>query len=459
MIDISDRSAIDISGKSIAVLGIGRSGTAAAKLGKELGAEMFISDINDSDKIQHSLSELKEYGIEGEAGNHSDRIQESDLIVVSPGIPKTSEVIREAEQSGVPIVGEIEFASWFTDVAIAAVTGSNGKTTTVHLLHEMCSTDSMTSTLAGNIGFPFAEAVINDLNTPTENRVYVLEISSFQMEFTNHFHPHVSIFLNISPDHLDRHADMDEYISMKMKLASNQGSGDFIVYNMDDAILSDIFSTATAAAIPFTLGPDGKIFGVNETKIFDEEHATLIDLDQIALPGRHNLANQLAAASAAHLLGVDHSHISRVMETFAGVEHRLEKVMDINGVTFINDSKATNVDAVNVALESLSTPTILILGGIDKGGDFTPLPHTHNHIKEVIAFGQARNQIQTAIGDAVRFTSVDNLMDAVSVSSEHAENGWTVLLSPGCSSFDQFNNFEERGRTFKKAVAALVDSE
>ena len=148
------------------------------------------------------------------------------------------------------------------------------------------------------------------------------------MEFTNHFHPHVSIFLNISPDHLDRHADMDEYISMKMKLASNQGSGDFIVYNMDDAILSDIFSTATAAAIPFTLGPDGKIFGVNETKIFDEEHATLIDLDQIALPGRHNLANQLAAASAAHLLGVDHNHISRVMETFAGVEHRLEKVMD-----------------------------------------------------------------------------------------------------------------------------------
>lgn len=457
--DISDKSAINISGKSIAVLGIGRSGIAAAKLGKALGADMFISDINDSDEIQQSILGLKKSGIDCEAGTHSERIYESDLIVVSPGIPKTADVIRKAEESRIPIAGEIEFASWFTDVPIAAVTGSNGKTTTVHLLHEMCSTDSLTSTLAGNIGFPFAEAVKNDLNAPKENRIYVLEISSFQMEFTNHFHPHVSVFLNISPDHLDRHADMDEYVNMKLKLAENQTADDFIIYNMDDAVLSEAFASTTASAYPFGLGPNGKLFGLNETKIFDEEHATLIDLEQIALPGRHNLANQLAAASAAHLLGVDHSHISRVMETFAGVEHRLEKVMDINGVTYINDSKATNVDAVNVALESLSTPTILILGGIDKGGDFTPLPHTHNHIQEVVAFGQARNQIQTAIGDAVRFTSVENLMDAVSVSNKHAENGWTVLLSPGCSSFDQFQNFEERGRAFKDAVARLADSE
>jgi UDP-N-acetylmuramoylalanine--D-glutamate ligase len=242
-------------------------------------------------------------------------------------------------------------------------------------------------------------------------------------------------------------------------MAEHQTADDFIVYNLDDAILSSAFNAAAASAYPFSLGPNGKIFGLNETKIFDEEHATLIDLERIALPGRHNLANQLAAASAAHLLGVDHSRISRVMETFAGVEHRLETVMDIKGVTYINDSKATNVDAVNVALESLSTPTILILGGINKGGDFTILlPHTHNHLKEVIAFGQARNQIQTAVGDAVRFTSVENLMDAVSLGHAHAESGYSVLLSPGCSSFDQFQNFEERGDMFKQAVAQLEKS-
>jgi UDP-N-acetylmuramoylalanine--D-glutamate ligase len=300
---------------------------------------------------------------------------------------------------------------------------------------------------------------LQDINAPKDNRIYVLEISSFQMEFTHHFRPHVSVFLNISPDHLDRHADMDEYVNAKLKMAEHQTADDFIVYNLDDAILSSAFNAAAASAYPFSLGPNGKIFGLNETKIFDEEHATLIDLERIALPGRHNLANQLAAASAAHLLGVDHSRISRVMETFAGVEHRLETVMDIKGVTYINDSKATNVDAVNVALESLSTPTILILGGINKGGDFTILlPHTHNHLKEVIAFGQARNQIQTAVGDAVRFTSVENLIDAVSLGHAHAESGYSVLLSPGCSSFDQFQNFEERGDMFKQAVAQLEKS-
>ncbi len=457
--DISNRSDINLMGKTVAILGIGKSGIAAAKLGKEMGADIFISDLNESSEINASLNALAELGIAGETGIHSDRIQKSDLVVVSPGIPKHAEVLTKAKSNGIPISGEIEFASWFTNAPIAAVTGSNGKTTTVHLLNEMCSTDTFNSHLAGNIGFPFSEAVLQDIKKPDGNRIYILEISSFQMEFTHHFCPHISVFLNISPDHLDRHADMDEYVSEKLKLAERQTEKDFIVYNLDDAILSSAFNGSTATACPFSLGPDGKIFGLNESKIFDEEHATLIDLDRIALPGRHNLANQLAAASAAHLLGVDHSHISRVMESFAGVEHRLEAVMDIQGVTYINDSKATNVDAVNVALESLSTPTILILGGIDKGGDFTLLlPHTHNHLKEVIAYGQARNQIQTAIGDAVRFTSVENLMDAVTVSHAHAENGYSVLLSPGCSSFDQFQNFEERGSVFKQAVAQLAKS-
>ena len=451
--DISNRAAIDLMEKNVTVLGIGKSGIAAAKLGQKLGGCIFISDQNNSNKISLSLNTLSEMGISGEAGIHSDRVQESDLIVVSPGISRWAEVIAKADSNNIPVVGEIEFASWFTNAPIVAITGSNGKTTTVHLLHEMCSTDSLHSSLAGNVGFPFSEAVLNDINSPDQKRIYVLEISSFQMEFTIHFYPHISVFLNITPDHLDRHKDMEEYVNAKLKLADRQTSSDFIIYNLDDTLLSSAFDSATATIFPFSLKSNETLFGLNETKIFDEEHATLIDLERIALPGRHNLANQLAAASAAHLLGVDHNHISQVMETFAGVEHRLETVMDSKGVTYINDSKATNVDAVNVALESLSTPTILILGGIDKGGDFTTLlPHTHNYLKEVIAFGQARNQIENVIGDSVIFTSVENLQEAVNLSREHAEAGYSVLFSPGCSSFDQFQSYEERGRAFKNAV-------
>lgn len=454
--DIQNRKDIRIKNKQVIIIGLGRSGVSAAKLAHSLEANVFISDQSDFDDIPKSLQELNQIGINGEAGGHSDQIYDADLWIVSPGVPRNAPIIEKAQQLNIPLAGEIEFSSWFTDAPVVAVTGSNGKTTTVHVLTEMCQTNELHGIMGGNVGIPFSKVVLDELESSDEKRVYILEISSFQMEFIHHFHPFISIFLNISPDHLDRHADMDEYVSAKLNLVTNSTDRDFIIYNADDATLANRFHSSPAQTVPFSLQQKQDIiFGLNETKIFDEEHATLINLEHIALPGRHNLANQLAAATAAHLLNVDHSRIAQVMESFAGVEHRLETAAVLDGVTYINDSKATNVDSVKVALESMTAPTLLILGGKDKGGDFTQLlPHTHN-LKEVIAYGQARDQIQAALGDAVRFTSVVALKDAVALGKEHAHSGDTVLLSPGCASFDQFGNFEERGRAFKSYVQEM----
>ena len=455
--NIHDRATIEIRGKKIVILGLALSGAAAAKLAVRQGADVFVSDNQDTLALQDTLTDLKALSIPGELGQHSDQIYDADLWIISPGIAQDSELVQKAQSNDIPIVSEIEFSSWFTTAPILAITGSNGKTTTAHLLAEMIQTDDLHGTLAGNVGIPFAEMVLEDLVNPDPKRVWVLEISSFQMEFIEHFKPYIAIFLNITPDHLNRYPSMKEYIAAKMNMWSRQTAEDFIVYNADDTILVEEIAESTSRKIAFGLGhhPEA-IFQPNRTKIYTEEHATLIEMNQLALPGKHNLANALAAATAAHLMGVPNKSIAATMSQFSGVPHRLEPIAEINGVTYINDSKATNLDAVQVALESFTQPIILLLGGLDKGGDFRSLlPHTHNNLKEVIAFGQAKELILTALRDAVRSTSAMDLKEALELAQNCSQPGDVVLLSPGCASFDQFDNFEERGDHFRSLVTVM----
>lgn len=456
--DINRKDTIDLHGKKVTVIGLARSGVAAAKLAKEIGANVFVSDKSNTNEVQLAIKELQNIGIFGEINGHTDNIYNADLWVISPGVPKDSDIIKNAQGKNIPIVSEVEFASWFTLAPILAVTGSNGKTTTVHMLYEMCKTEDVHPVLSGNVGHPFAAAVLNDLAEQNHKRVHILEISSFQMEFIKHFKPYISIFLNLSPDHLNRYKDMDDYVATKMNMWSNQTQDDFLVFNADDKLLSKRIGNSQAKIIPFSLqGDTNGLFKLNATKIYDQEHATLINLDDIALPGKHNLSNYLGAATTATLLGIASSRIKKVMSTFCGVPHRLEHIGEINGVVYINDSKATNVNAVTVALDSFERPILLILGGQDKGGDFLSLtPHTHN-VKEVLTIGESEDAISTVLGDAVRLRSCGSLKSAVEVAHTHAQPGDIVLLSPGCASFDQFDNFEQRGDVFRELVYELKE--
>ena len=444
--------------KHVTVIGLARSGVAVAKLAQEVGAHVFFSDASDSTIVKKALNELQKYGIDGEINGHTDKIYDADLWVISPGVPKNAEIIQNAQSKDIPIISEIEFASWFTLAPILAITGSNGKTTTAHMLYEMCKTEDIHPVLSGNVGNAFANVVRNDLTIPDEKRVHILEISSFQMEFIQHFKPYISLFLNLTPDHLNRYDDMDDYVAAKMNMWSNQTQDDFLVFNGDDELLTKRIASARAKKIPFSLqGDNNCLFKLNATKIYDQEHATLINLDDIALPGKHNLSNYLGAATSASLLGIASSRIADVMSSFCGVPHRLEHVGDINGVTYINDSKATNVDAVKVALDSFDNPTLLIMGGRDKGGDFLSLyPHTHN-VKEVLTIGESETAITAVLGDAVRLRSCGSLKSAVEVAHSNAQSGDVVLLSPGCASFDQFDSFEHRGDVFRELVHGLKE--
>jgi len=454
--DISNRNTIDLKDKRLTIIGLARSGIAAANLANSFGAKIFVSDSSNSDDVKQILSELETKGMNGETGGHTDKIYNADLWVISPGVPKDADIIHKGKEKHIPIVGEIEFASWFTMAPILAVTGSNGKTTTVNMLYEMCKTDDLDPSLSGNVGHPFSEIVLNDLDKVVPDRVHVLEVSSFQMEFIQHFKPFISIFLNLTPDHLNRYDNMDDYVSAKMNMWSNQDENDHLIFNADDELLAERISPSRARKTPFSLKSDSDIlFKLNATKIYDKEHATLINLDDIALPGKHNLSNYLGAATAATLLGIASSRIKEVMSTFCGVPHRLENVGEVNGVTYINDSKATNIDSVKVALDSFSTPVWLILGGQNKGGDFLSLyPHTHT-VKEVLTIGESEEAIATVLGDAVRLRSCGSLKSAVEVAHSHAQPGDIVLLSPGCASFDQFEDFEHRGDVFKELVSGL----
>ena len=455
MLNISNKNLLN---KKITIIGLKKSGYAATILGHELGANIFVSEIDNDLEIITNKNNLIKKGIDVETGNHSKLVYDADFWVISPGVPNDIEIIKQAKALNIPIIGEIEFASRFTSTPIIAVTGSNGKSTTVNILYSMLKSDKLQPILAGNIGIPFSEKVFEELKNPDLGNIYILEISSFQLEFIEQFRAMICVYLNISPDHLDRHENMDKYLKIKLKMIKNHKKDDTVVYNNDDPILDIAFNEYLLEKIPFSISNQTPFFGVNETKIYNENNEPYVFIDDIILKGKHNLSNLLASATVAKLMNVDDKIIINTMKNFSGIDHRLQIIKEINEVTYVNDSKATNIHSVIVAINSFETPIILLLGGKNKNSDFRLLlPHTKRHVKHIVSYGEAGGEIAAAIGDAVRLNCVSSLSEAVASAHNLASPGDIVLMSPGCASFDQFNNFEERGEKFISLVNNLIE--
>jgi len=451
----------NLQDKHIAIAGAARSGVAAAILLKRKGAIPFLSDAGD---VRAEFAEkLHAESIEFEQNQHSDRAMDADFLVMSPGVPTESPIAQHYLKSEKPVYSEIELASWFNRSPLVAVTGSNGKTTVVNWLHHTWKVAKKECIVAGNIGYAFSELV--DQTAP--NKDALLEVSSFQLDHIDTFRPDVAVILNITPDHLDRYNhNFEKYAQAKFRIVENQTTEDWFIYNEDDSAVSGfakklsdrenaprMMAFSTKSEIP-----EGA-FVRNRQLILrlDNNEETLMDIDDIALPGKHNLYNGMATALAARASEIRNEHIRESLKSFEGVEHRLEYVRTYNGVKYINDSKATNINAVWFALDSFNIPLVLILGGRDKGNNYLELEsQLREKVHTIIAIGEARNAIKEQVGHVVpNFEEAEAMKDAVKKAKSVAKRGEAVLLSPACASFDMFDNYEHRGKVFKQAVLEL----
>ncbi|WP_435134290.1 UDP-N-acetylmuramoyl-L-alanine--D-glutamate ligase [Formosa sp. A9] len=440
----------------IVILGGGESGVGTALLAKAKGYEVFVSD---KGKIKNKYKNvLLNNKIDWEDEQHTEaKILNADLVMKSPGIPSTVNIIGRLIAAGVPVISEIEFASYFTDATIVGITGSNGKTTTASLTHHILKQD-LNVGLAGNIGDSFAKQVL-ECNYAN----YVLEISSFQLDDIKDFKPKIAVITNITPDHLDRYNyNFDEYIASKFRIAMNQTSDDYLIYDADDDVLVSWLAShpVQSQLLPFSLVKTIKngAYLSNETIniTIDNNHISMSTKD-LALEGKHNIKNAMAASTVAHLLKIRKQTIRESLENFQGVEHRLEHVLKINKVQYINDSKATNVNATYYALESMTAPTVWIVGGQDKGNNYEELfPFVNEKVKAIICLGVNNDKLLENFGNMVDVIVETQFMaEAVKIAYKIAEAGDNVLLSPACASFDLFENYEDRGRQFKDAVRNL----
>lgn len=437
----------------IVVLGGGESGFGAAYLAKKKGMEVFLSD---KGQIRENYKQLlMENGIDFEEGMHTeDKILNADWIVKSPGIPKKADIIFKANQKGIRLSSEIEFASEFTNAKIIAITGSNGKTTTTSLIYHILKNDGLNVGLGGNIGKSFAKQVADE-----SFDYYVLEVSSFQLDDIQNFRPYISLLLNLSQDHLDQYNyNYEEYALAKFRIAENQENDNFFIYNKDDEMSMNLLEKLAIKAkmLPFTMKEkvsEGAY--ATEDKIFvklQEEFS--MKIKDLSLVGKHNVANSLAASIAGKILKISNESIRNSLMTFQAVEHRLEIVADIEGVKYINDSKATNVNACYFALESMKTPTVWIVGGVDKGNDYAEIEDlVKKKVKAIICLGVDNEKIIEFFRDKKEFIyDTSSMAEAVKISKSISEKGDTVLLSPCCASFDLFKNYEDRGKKFKEEV-------
>ncbi len=447
----------DVEGVAVTVLGAARSGVAVAQLLASRNASVFVSDTAPEESLAEQTAELRKAGIAFETGKHSDRVYACDIMVVSPGVSSDAPVVREAIKRGTEVVSELECASWFCSAPIAAVTGSNGKTTTTSLIGRMLGDARVGHAVGGNIGTAFS-AVIPDL-APED--LVVLEVSSFQLDHIRSFHPSVSVILNITADHMDRYGNsMQRYAASKARITMNQEADDLLVYNADDAQAVRIASQAACTVLPFstkkTLTTGAWIDKGEIVLSVSGTRSPVIHVPEISIPGMHNVANAMAAVLTCHHFGVNVASMRATLRNFKGVEHRLEVVRDVRGIRYINDSKATNVDSVRVALSSFTDPVVLMLGGRDKGNDYTLLHDlVREHVRSIVAIGESADTIVEAFKGIVPVEKAASLEGAVSTATARALAGDVVLLSPGCASFDWFSNYEHRGRAFKQLVEAL----
>lgn len=442
-----------VSGKKITVLGAARSGVAAALLLKGAGATVFVSDSADANRKKTEKKELDTHGIPDEYGGHSERIYSADMVVLSPGISVDSPVVKEIRKREIPLFSEIEIASWFCKSEMIAVTGSNGKTTTTTLIGEMLKKKYPDAIVAGNIGQPFSEYVGKSHPAGWA----VIEVSSFQLETIDTFHPKIVIVLNFAPNHLDRYRSYEEYIRAKWRITKNLTQDDLLIFNGNDIQLSDWALNLSCRKECFRLEIEDDRGAYYMDGFIHVDGKRYFPADEMIVRGKHNYMNAMAAILAARKAAVPKSAMEEVLRTFKGIEHRLEFVRELNGVRYYNDSKATTVESLYYALQSFSDPVILIAGGKDKGSDFTKLNELiAKHVKHVIVIGDASGKIETAWKSIRPVRRADSMEMAVKVASELARTNNVVLLSPACASFDMFENFEDRGDSFKKQVLALA---
>nr|WP_314996462.1 UDP-N-acetylmuramoyl-L-alanine--D-glutamate ligase [uncultured Prevotella sp.] len=442
--------------KRIVILGAGESGAGAAVLAQKEGFDVFVSDMSAIHSNYKKL--LDDHHIEWEEGQHTaEKILNADEIIKSPGIPKEAPMVQKLIQQGTPIISEIEFAGRYSQSKMVCITGSNGKTTTTSLIYHIFKTAGLDVGLAGNIGHSLALQVAE-----SPHEYYVIELSSFQLDNMYQFKADVAILLNITPDHLDRYDNcFENYAEAKLRILQNQTQADSFIYWKDDPVISKELQkhAVHAKAYPFAEHKENGVVGYIEQEQYTLAYPSTFQMPQneLSLTGKHNLYNSLAAGLAANIVGIPHDIIRQGLSDFPGVEHRLEKVCKVNNVQYINDSKATNVDACWYALESMTTPTILILGGRDKGNDYKPLlPLVKERCVGLVYLGANNQKLHDnfdALGLPVRDTH--SMSDCVKACFEMAKPGETVLLSPCCASFDLFKNMEDRGEQFKTLVRNL----
>ena len=453
---------MELADKNILIVGLGKSGAAAARFLKKRGAKVTVTDMTDEQKLGLYLKELDGMNITMELGQHRiETFEQADLIVVSPGVPHTILPIKRAMEKGVAVVGEVELASRFIKEPVVAVTGTNGKTTTTKLLGEMLENSGIKVFVGGNIGNP----LINYVEKEEKAQVIVAEISSFQLDTIDTFRPKVSVLLNITKDHLDRYPDFDAYVKAKGKIFENQREDDTAVLNGSDPLIRLLCENIKAKKVFFSCdqddapGENGKDATVMGKKIIIRlagNGIRSIDLSCMSLRGRHNKENISAACLAALAAGGTFEGIEHALKKFKGLSHRLEYVLAINGASYFNDSKATNVDAVARALESFSAPVILIMGGRDKDNDFSALGDlVRLHAKKLIVMGETSEKIKSALACLVSINSASSMEGAVFQAYREAVAGDIVLLSPACSSFDMYNSYAERGEHFCRVVKKL----
>ncbi len=441
----------------LVILGGGESGVGTAILGQKKGFDVFVSDMGQIKKKYKDV--LIHFGLDWEEEGHTEeKILNASLVMKSPGIPDKTPLVKKLIAQGIPVISEIEFASRYTDATLIGITGSNGKTTTTMLTYHIFKQAGLSVGMAGNIGDSFARMVAE-----TEKEYYVLEISSFQLDGITGFRPHIGMILNITPDHLDRYDyDFMKYVASKFRMTMNQKAGDYLIYDGDDPVITSYLEGHPVQAIkmPFSTegeGDQGTYLKKEQFIIKTQEDIMELASDSLALDGKHNLKNTMAAITAAKLVGIRKEVIRESIQNFQGADHRLEKVLKIHHVQYINDSKATNVNATYYALDSMTTPTVWIVGGVDKGNDYKALmPLVREKVKAIICLGKDNSKLREAFSNAVDiFVETYAMSEAVKVAYKIAERGDTVLLSPACASFDLFQNYEDRGNQFKEAIKNL----
>jgi len=442
--------------RNIIILGAGESGIGCALLAQSRGYNVFVSDsnnINESTRIQ-----LNKNDIEFEENSHNKAINmKPDFVVKSPGIPDSSQVIKSYKKNNINIISEIEFASRYTDSEIIAVTGSNGKTTTTLLTHQILSDQGLNVTIGGNIGTSFSSLLISN-----DYDYSVIELSSFQLDGIVEFKPHIAVITNLSPDHLDRYGNYEDYIKSKFRIVMNQNSNDYLIYDGDDPTINSYINknNIKSKLIPFSIErriEEGAYYNNQSINISINKKKLVMSTENFSIKGKHNIKNAMAAATVAHLLKIRKQTIRKSLEHFQSVEHRLENVLTINKVNYINDSKATNVNATYYALDTMEAPTIWIVGGIDKGNKYEDLfPLVHKKVKAIICLGKNNFKLVENFENIVEYiVETRSMEEAVSTAYKIAKPGYNVLLSPACASFDLFDDYKDRGRQFKAFVRKL----